>query len=365
MLIPLWVVGFAVLAGYLAEVRSRSVTRWSAYGAILGPLAAIIVWVAPPGRCGRCGTAVRGWSGTCDTCGADMREVAAARSTSAPPASPSWTTPASATPAAAGPVSAAPSIASARAAAIGDLTLSAGAPPPAPSLLAPSTMPAPAIRPALTPSNGTTLGATGYGGSKIATPASGSAAYRSTAYPGSASRSSGGAVDAPDITPVETYVRSMTAATTASPASTATTPPVDATTPPAAKPTARSKPRARSTSRKQAAAAAAAAAWQPIGSGVFVTGRVALQPGSRYVLEVDETRLRARGPVGITPSTVVLDRKLRTLDASSAGDRLVVDTLSRGSSNTLLIFMSVEPTTPDAMAAEIARRAGEQRAATT
>jgi hypothetical protein len=98
---------------------------------------------------------------------------------------------------------------------------------------------------------------------------------------------------------------------------------------------------------------------------VFVTGRVGMQPGSRYVLEVDETRLRARGPVGVTPSTVVLDRKLRTLDASGAGDRLVIDTLSRGSTNTLLIFMSVEPTTPDAMAAEIARRASAQRAAAT
>jgi hypothetical protein len=226
-------------------------------------------------------------------------------------------------------------------------------------------MPPATIRPALTSSNGSTLGATGYGGSKIATPASGSAAYRPTAYEGGADLSSDGAMEPPDITPVEAYVRSMTTATPGSPAAAATTTPSGAASPPAATPTARSRPRARNASRKQAAAAAAAAAWQPIGSGVFVTGRVALQPGSRYVLEVDETRLRARGPVGITPSTVALDRKLRTLDASSTGDRLVVDTLSRGSSNTLLIFMSVEPTTPDAMAAEIAGRARAHRDAPT
>jgi hypothetical protein len=42
---------------------------WMVFGALLGPVALILLWVAPPGRCATCQASVRGWTTTCEWCG--------------------------------------------------------------------------------------------------------------------------------------------------------------------------------------------------------------------------------------------------------------------------------------------------------
>lgn len=54
---------------------------WMVYGALLGPVALILLWVAPPGRCATCQASVRGWTTTCEWCGNRV----AVRSASASP----------------------------------------------------------------------------------------------------------------------------------------------------------------------------------------------------------------------------------------------------------------------------------------
>lgn len=74
--IPLLVVCaafFGPAAAVVAWLRRRNPTLWLAYGAVLGPLALAILWIAPPGVCSRCGTTTVGWLEVCDVCGANVR----------------------------------------------------------------------------------------------------------------------------------------------------------------------------------------------------------------------------------------------------------------------------------------------------
>jgi hypothetical protein len=72
---PVFVVSAAVfgpIAGWLAGRRDRQPILWLAYGAVLGPLAALLLWVAPPGRCSMCDSPVRGWPSVCPMCGGPL-----------------------------------------------------------------------------------------------------------------------------------------------------------------------------------------------------------------------------------------------------------------------------------------------------
>jgi hypothetical protein len=60
---------FAALAGRLAAGRGRSQPAWTMFGAILGPIALILLLVSPPGRCPTCGMRTRGWPSACADCG--------------------------------------------------------------------------------------------------------------------------------------------------------------------------------------------------------------------------------------------------------------------------------------------------------
>ncbi len=60
---------FGPICSWLALQRGRSWVAWFLFGVALGPLAAGLLLVAPPGRCPTCGTTVRGWPDRCEGCG--------------------------------------------------------------------------------------------------------------------------------------------------------------------------------------------------------------------------------------------------------------------------------------------------------
>jgi hypothetical protein len=64
---------FGPLAAWLAARRQRNPAVWLLFGAILGPVALILVLVAPPARCWNCSEPTAGFESRCSTCGADLR----------------------------------------------------------------------------------------------------------------------------------------------------------------------------------------------------------------------------------------------------------------------------------------------------
>jgi len=78
-----WLIGFGAAAAYFAVQRRRNPVWWVGLGAILGPIALLILQRAPPGRCASCDARTVGWSALCAWCGEDVRGVPAE-----PPAEP-------------------------------------------------------------------------------------------------------------------------------------------------------------------------------------------------------------------------------------------------------------------------------------
>jgi hypothetical protein len=68
-----WLVGFGAAAAYVAARRRRNPLWWAVLGAILGPIALLILQTAPPGRCRSCAARTVGWSTVCAWCGEDVR----------------------------------------------------------------------------------------------------------------------------------------------------------------------------------------------------------------------------------------------------------------------------------------------------
>ncbi|HET9519867.1 MAG TPA: hypothetical protein VFO73_02355 [Candidatus Limnocylindrales bacterium] len=60
---------FAPLASWLALQRARSWALWFLFGVALGPVASLLLVLAPPGRCPACGTPSIGWPRSCTNCG--------------------------------------------------------------------------------------------------------------------------------------------------------------------------------------------------------------------------------------------------------------------------------------------------------
>jgi hypothetical protein len=63
---------FGPLSAWLAIVRERSAAIWFAFGLLLGPIAPVLIALAPPGRCRVCGARGRGWLRSCDNCGSPL-----------------------------------------------------------------------------------------------------------------------------------------------------------------------------------------------------------------------------------------------------------------------------------------------------
>jgi hypothetical protein len=72
-----WLVGFGAATAYLAVRRRRNPVWWAVLGAILGPIAIVILLRAPPGQCANCGARTIGWSTICAWCGENVWGVAA------------------------------------------------------------------------------------------------------------------------------------------------------------------------------------------------------------------------------------------------------------------------------------------------
>jgi hypothetical protein len=64
---------FGPLAAWLAARRQRNPAYWLLFGAILGPVALVLLRAAPPGRCWNCSEPSAGFARTCTICGADLR----------------------------------------------------------------------------------------------------------------------------------------------------------------------------------------------------------------------------------------------------------------------------------------------------
>jgi len=63
---------FGPLSAWLAVARDRSAAMWFAYGLLLGPIAPLLIALAPPGRCRVCGERSRGWLDRCVSCGSPL-----------------------------------------------------------------------------------------------------------------------------------------------------------------------------------------------------------------------------------------------------------------------------------------------------
>jgi hypothetical protein len=83
----------APLSGWLAMQRARNPVVWFVYGALIGPLAPLLLVAAPMGSCPRCGRRSVGWSAQCVECGARLGGVFD-ESSDTPPARPSPAAPA-------------------------------------------------------------------------------------------------------------------------------------------------------------------------------------------------------------------------------------------------------------------------------
>jgi len=69
----IWTVGFGLACAWLAIRLDRFVLAWFVYGAILGPIAVILLWLAPPAWCRVCLMPSRGMLRTCWWCGQRYR----------------------------------------------------------------------------------------------------------------------------------------------------------------------------------------------------------------------------------------------------------------------------------------------------
>ena len=76
----------APLTGWLAFRRDRPPVAWFVFGALSGPLALMVLLVAPPGLCPRCDALVEGWPAACANCGRRFVGVLPITRSSRPPA---------------------------------------------------------------------------------------------------------------------------------------------------------------------------------------------------------------------------------------------------------------------------------------
>ncbi|HET7737494.1 MAG TPA: hypothetical protein VFK32_02870 [Tepidiformaceae bacterium] len=91
-----------------------------------------------------------------------------------------------------------------------------------------------------------------------------------------------------------------------------------------------------------------------LATAVFVTGTGRLEPGGRYAIVLEGSRLRFLGPTDQDPRAIVLDRAVGDIEAQAIAGRLLVSE-PRSNSGLVLAFMSVSGPRTDALAEAITR----------
>lgn len=288
--------GFGLAAARAAVRLERAVPIWFGFGAILGPIALLLLDAAPPGRCHSCSTPTRGWLTICGWCGEQVSAThPGAAAVAARPAR--STTP--------------PSLSGSR-----DLVRGRDQASPLRQIqptLSVATTPAPApgtremeVQPPRTP--------------QVEPPP----AVRVTPQ---VQPQRTPEVEQPQRTPeVERWRVPNSAAS------------IEGATARPADPTAGVEPAPVET--------------RMLTTAVYVTGSTSLESGRRYLITIHGPRLQILGPVETDPSAVALDRAVAEMDATATDGRLVISGPG-GRSGTVLIFMSVAGTTPDLVATAI------------
>ena len=384
-LIPLallaWAVAFGFAAARAAVRLDRTASVWFGFGAVLGPIALMLLRAAPPGRCRSCDTPTRGWLRTCWWCGADVRSTPATtreivarmsghRATAGgalrnevpgglPPARLPRIQQAYPAKEAIADATSEPSIA-----ATADVPLAAAPRPvgrrplahdrngspasfekkPDPAEPAPPSRNAPPSRKA-SPSRMRTASTSADG-----TPAK-SRAEASTPTPAPApakpAATSTPQARAQPVTPQPAMPRA------APPEPRLFQPPLfqppslpepPVSQPPRTQPVAPASTPPRSNLSEQATTLLATA--------VYITGSTRLDAGRRYGLGLRGSRLQILGPTDIDPDVVVLDHPLQGLEATALEGRLIVSD-ANGKSGFVVVFMSIVGAGTEALAATI------------
>jgi hypothetical protein len=75
LVVLIWVAGFGAAGAAMAVQRHRSPVIWAGLGAVIGPVALVLLRIAPPGRCPMCWAPASGWTWICQWCGSDLRSA--------------------------------------------------------------------------------------------------------------------------------------------------------------------------------------------------------------------------------------------------------------------------------------------------
>lgn len=291
-----WIGGFGLLSARLASRVERRAALWFLIGAIVGPVALLVLRTAPPGRCRTCGTPTRGWNHICWWCHEDVRstpastlEILERMSTRvAPPEL----------------VSAPPAL-------------------PRPEPARPFVIRTEPVRPSTTD----------HAESRPqATPRTHPVESRPRATP---------------QTPAQPQLRATPSATRQK---------LSPSEMPAIPPIRHIEGNGSPGSVGEQLATARATPSQPLdgavrvlATAVFVAGGPRLVPGHRYGLAVRSSRLLVLGPTDVDPDVVVLDRAAADVEIRSVEGRLIVSE-PRSGSGLVLAFMSVAGASPDDLA---------------
>lgn len=95
-----------------------------------------------------------------------------------------------------------------------------------------------------------------------------------------------------------------------------------------------------------------------LATATYIAGTTDLEPGGRYVITIEKSRLRLLGPVDVDPLAVALDFDVADMDASVTGGRLLISQ-HRDGSGAVLAFMAVAGMTTDGLASTIVEAARE------
>lgn len=309
---------------------------WTLFGALLGPLALVLLLIAPPGRCRYCDARVHGWSATCARCGLDVngpRRGAAARargdglisvvptqrvvSTESPALHPFVV----ATALNQGSRGTEPAMTT-------DPVPMSAPRQPEPDVISTPLPPTPSATfvPA-TPSPAGTV-------PPVAVAAAAEPAPKATTRRASKAAPKGAAKATAEAAPTRPATATPEAAPVPSPQ-----PEVE----PAVAP---------KRGRRKAVAevpAAEPAVPQPIGGGVYYSGTAPLSAGLRYSLRLLGPNLQVLGPNDRDPRRVAFERSVTGADADVTDDRLVIS-LGDGRNTTLLVFVAVDGGKPAALA---------------